>query len=100
MIPRFLLPLATPNLPHSFDRTIASTGLPRSRCGLSRWNDDSGTSCRGRFVDRDRVVGGVRREARDVILNLMEEIETGVGVIGISVGQDLGDDRAGRWTPR
>ena len=94
MVPRFLLPLATPDLLYSSDRAIACTGSPRSRRCLSRWDDDFRIACCSGLVNCDRVVGGVRREARDVLLNLVDEIKSSPRVVGIPVRKNLGDDRA------
>jgi len=48
-------------------------------------------------VDRDRVVGGVGCEARDVILNRAEEIESSIRIVRVSVGvlgEGLGEPEA------
>ena len=63
VVSRLLLPLTTPDFPYSCDRAIASAGSFRSRRCLSRRNDDFRAACRSGIVDRDRVLGGVCREA-------------------------------------
>ena len=50
------------------------------------------SSFRSLIVDRDRVIGCVSCETSNGVLNLIDEIESGLRVVGIPVGQDLGDD--------
>ena len=47
----------------------------------------------GGFVDRDRVIGSVGRKACDVALNRIDQVESGLRVIGGPIGQHLRDDR-------
>lgn len=67
----------------------------RSRRRLDRWNNNFGTVCCCGLVDRERVIGCVCGEACNVILNRIEEIESGLRIVGIPVGQDLGDNHTG-----
>jgi hypothetical protein len=48
------------------------------------------------LVDGLAVVGAVRRDARDLALDLVEQARHLTGVIGIVAGQDAGGDLAGR----
>ena len=45
-----------------------------------------------RLVDGPLVVGPVPGEARDIDVNLVEEIVEGAGIVGLAVGHHLGSD--------
>jgi hypothetical protein len=63
VVPRFLLPLTTPDLLYSSDRSIASAWSRRFRRRLSWRNDDFCIACSDGLIDRRRVISGVGREA-------------------------------------
>lgn len=54
-----------------------------------------GTARRGSLVDADCVVGCVGREARDLAVDLGDQIEGRRCVVHVSAGQGVGDDHAG-----
>ena len=58
----------------------------------SRWNDDLRTAGNDGLVDPDPVVRRIGRETRDAFLHSIDQIETGLRVVGIPVGQHLRDD--------
>ncbi len=69
--------------------------MTRLRRTSRRWDDDFGTPRGAGSVDREGVIGCVGREARNVILNRTDEIDSGLRIVDIPVGQDLGDNRTG-----
>ena len=67
--------------------------MTRLRRTSRRWDDDYGIPRGAGIIDRERVIGCVGREARHVILNAIDEINTHPRVVGASVSQCLGHDR-------
>ena len=95
MVARRLLPLPSSDVLHPPDRPIAST-RPRSpsghTCRFGRWHHNlRATRTRG-IVEGDRVVGGVRRDARHVAVDRRDQIDARRRVIERRLGQDFGDD--------
>ena len=95
MVARRLLPLPSSDVLHHPDRPIAST-RPRSpsahTCRFGRWHHNlRATRTRG-IVEGDRVVGGVRRDARHVAVDRRDQIDARRRVIERRLGQDFGDD--------
>jgi hypothetical protein len=63
------------------------------------WRDDDGRWLAGlpaldRLVDRLAVVGAVDRDARDLALDLGEQVRHLIGIIGLVARQDAGGDLA------
>ena len=94
VVPRFLLPLTTPDLLYSSDRSIASAWSRRFRRRLSRENDDFCIACSEGLIDRRRVLSGVGREACNWNPHLVDEIERGVRIVSIPVCENLGNDHS------
>ena len=98
MVPGRLLPLAPTELLHQRDRPIPR-GRPRAvardvrRPG--RWDDDRRTPRPRRFVDGDRVIGGVSGDAHEWALDRGEQIEAGGRIITRLLGQRVDKDHAG-----
>ena len=95
MVARRLLPLPSSDVLHPPDRPIAST-RPRSpsghTCRCGRWHHNlRATRTRG-IVEGDRVVGGVRRDARHVAVDRRDQIDARRRVIERRLGQDFGHD--------
>ena len=90
-----VLPPSATDLVQSADRTIASS-RPRSSTrdpsGPLRGDDDDRATRLGRPVDRERVVGGVRRHARDVAVDRVDQRHADRCVIEMLVGQGLSHD--------
>ena len=60
-----------------------------------RWDDDRSTPRPRRFVDGDRVIGGVSGDAHERALDRGEQIEGGGRIIPRRLGQRVDEDRAG-----
>ena len=59
-----------------------------------RWDDDRRTPRRRRFVDGDRVIGGVSGDAHERALDRGEQIEAGGRIITRLLGQRVDKDHA------
>ena len=98
MVPGRLLPAAPSERLHQRDRPIPR-GRPRAvaRDGrrLGRWDDDRRTPRPRRFVDADRVRGGVSGDAHERALDCGEQIEGGGRILTRRLGQRVGTDHAG-----
>ena len=96
MVAGFLLPSTASDLIHPPDRAVAKArpwSPPRHGRRDCWWNDDFGATYIRRLVDRDRVVGTVGSDARDVAADRIDELQTGRRVVGIAMGQRVRDDR-------
>ena len=60
-----------------------------------RWDDDRRTPRPRRFVDSDRVIGGVSGDAHEMAIDRVEQIEGGGRIIPRRLGQRVDTDRAG-----
>ena len=69
--------------------------IPRSGGRLGGWNHDGRTPRTRSLVDRDRVVGGVRRNTRDIAADCLNQRDARRRVIDMPVGQDVGNDHTG-----
>ena len=87
-----------PHLPMRYD-----TGRPRAVIRLrisqlvrrpGRWDDDRRTPRPRRFVDGDRVIGGVSGDAHERALDRGEQIEGGSRIIPRRLGQRVDEDHA------
>ena len=90
-----LLPPTAADLLHLLDRAIPSArpwSPSRHTCRLARWDHDGRTPCRGRSVERDRVVGRVSRDACDVGVERLDQADGGRRVIDRRLGQRVGHD--------
>jgi hypothetical protein len=89
MIGRLLLPSAATDLLDSHDRAITSRGegasSSRYSCCLDRRNDDVGAARSNSIVNSNRVISCVRREAYNVALDHINEINTGPRVVRTAV---------------
>ena len=97
MVARFLLPSTASDLLHPPDHAVAKArpwSPPRHGRRDCWWNDDFGATHICRLVDRDRVVGTVGSDARDVAADRIDELQTGRRVVDSAIGQRL--DRAVR----
>ena len=98
MVPGRLLPTAPAELLHQRDRPIPR-GRPRAVARYvrrpGRWDDDRRTPRPRRFVDGDRVIGGVSGDAHERALDGGEQIEGGGRIIPRRLGQRLDTDHAG-----
>ena len=98
MVPGHLLPTVPADLLHQRDRPIPR-GRPRAVARyvrrLGRWDDDRRTPARRRFVDGDRVIGGVSGDAHERALDHVEQIEAGGRIITRLLGQRVDTDHAG-----
>ena len=94
---RFFLPPSPPELLHLPDRPIPSVRSPapsRYPRRLDRWHDHvRATRTRG-SIERDRVVGRVPRDAREVAVDGIDQCDGGRCVVGVRVGERLRDDRS------
>ena len=84
MVPGRLLPLAPAELLHQRDRSIPRgrpRAVPRDVRRPGRWDDDRRTPRPRRFVDGDRVIGGVSGDAHERTLDRSEQIEGGGRII-------------------
>ncbi len=61
---------------------------------LGRWDDDCRTPRRRRFVDGDRVRGGVSSDANERALDRGEQIEGSGRIITRRLGQRVDTDHA------
>ncbi len=98
MIASLLLPPTAADLRHLLDRAIPSARpwSPSRHTGrLVRWDHDGRAACRGRIVERDRVVGRVGRDAGDVGVERLDQADAGRRVIDGRLSQRVGDDHAG-----
>ncbi len=97
MVPRHLLPTAPAELLHHRDRPIPR-GRPRAVARyvrrLGRWDDDCRTPRRRRFVDGDRVIGGVSSDANERAIDGVEQIEGSGRIITRRLGQRVDTDHA------
>ena len=59
-----------------------------------RWDDDRRTPRPRRFVDGDRVIGGVSGNAHERALDRVEQIEAGGRIITRLLGQRVDKDHA------
>ncbi len=84
MIARPLLPPATTDLLDSHDRAITSRGegasSSRYRCCLDRRKDDVGAARSNSIVNHNRVISCVRRKTCNVVLDSINEINSGLRV--------------------
>ena len=82
---------------HQRDRPIPR-GRPRAvpRCVRrpGRWDDDCRPPRPRRFVDGDRVIGGVSGDAHERALDRSEQIEGGGRIITRLLGQRVDTDHA------
>ena len=62
---------------------------------LGRWDDNRRTPRPRRFVDGDRVIGGVSGDAHERALDRVEQIEAGGRIITRRFGQRVDTDHAG-----
>ena len=96
MVTRHLLPLPSPDLCNSLNRSIAScTWHPASSandCVVSWRNDYSGPACCSCVVNRPRVVSGIRNELRELPLKLPQKF----GNVEHLGAKDLVHDTVGR----
>ena len=69
--------------------------MPRDVRRPGRWDDDRRTPRPGRFVDGDRVIGGVSGDAHERALDCGEQIEGGGRIITRRFGQRVDTDHAG-----
>ena len=98
MVPGRLLPLAPSELLHQRDRSIPRgrpRAVPRDVRRPGRWDDDRRTPRPRRFVDGDRVIGGVSRDAHERTIDRSEQIEGGGRIIARRLGQRVDTDHAG-----
>ena len=98
MVPWRLLPAAPSELLHQRDRPIPRgrpRAVPRDVRRLGRWDDHRRTPRPRRFVDGDRVIGGVSGDAHERTLNRIEQIEGGGRILARRLGQRVDTDHAG-----
>ena len=62
-------------------------------------NHDGRGSCTGRFVEADRVIGRVRGDARDVVVDGLDQLDTPRRVINRRVRERPGNDHTGSIDP-
>ena len=75
--------------------TPTPTGYSCNNARLGRWDDDRRTPRPRRFVDGDRVIGGVSGDAYERALDCGEQIEGGGRIIPRRLGQRVDTDHAG-----
>ena len=98
MVPGRLLPLAPAERLHQRDRSIPRgrpRAVPRDGRRPGRWDDDRRTPRPRRFVDGDRVRGGVSGDAHERALDRGEQIEGGGRITPRRLGQRVDTDHAG-----
>ena len=67
---------------------------PETFCRPGRWDDDRRTPRPRRFVDGDRVIGGVSGDAHERALDRSEQIKGGGRIITRLLGQRVDTDHA------
>ena len=77
------------------ERDAADGAVARDGRRLGRWDDDRRTPRPCRFVDGDRVIGGVSGDAHERALDGGEQIEGGGRIIPRRLGQRVDTDHAG-----
>ena len=100
MVPGRLLPLAPAELLHQRDRSIPRgrpRAVPRDGRRPGRWDDDRRTPRPRRFVDGDRVIGGVSGDAHERALDRGEQIGR---TVTIAVKRDLNPEEQSRRAER
>ena len=98
MVPGHFLPTVPADLLHQRDRSIPRgrpRAVPRDVRRPGRWDDDRRTPRPRRFVDGDRVIGGVSRDAHERTIDRSEQIEGGGRIIPRRLGQRVDTDHAG-----
>ncbi len=95
MVTGLLLPLSSSDLANPTNRSITGcrSWTSDARC-LDRWDDDTHPSVRCCVVERARVVRRVGGHRGDLAVELLDEFDTRLGVIGVRVGQYLSNDDA------
>ena len=68
---------------------------PRDVRRPGRWDDDCRTPRPRRFVDGDRVIGGVSGDAHERAFDRGEQIEGGGRILARRLGQRVDEDYAG-----
>ena len=68
--------------------------MPRHVRRPDRGYHDRRLACAGRLVDRDRLVGRVSGDTREVAIDRVDQIEGGGRIINRGLGQRMGEDHA------
>jgi hypothetical protein len=98
MVARRFLPPSPADALHLGDCAISSD-RPRSTSGhpgrLDRRNHDGRAPCTGRIVDGDRVVGRIRGDSRDVVVDGLDQLDARRRVIDRRLGERVREDHTG-----
>ena len=98
MVTRRLRPPSPAARRHPPDRPIAGTGSgapSRQRRGLGRRHHDPRPARTGRTIERERVVGRIRRHSGEVSIHLVDQPDPRHRVLGRRLSQRAGPDHTG-----